>query len=167
MQDNQNCTADIKVQMSVLPSYTKLGMAALLPHKQLTMTDDYKIRIDDGNCEGVANRDQILKKYNPASACIQFDEVKDMNRDALRGLMTGKEVVYLYHNQIDARGDNAKTENEVFDACAEAINEIVNLIKRINGSANTHHFIITSDHGFIYKHDKLTESDKIGGVLGR
>ena len=167
MQDNQNCTADIKVQMSVLPSYTKLGMAALLPHKQLTMTDDYKIRIDDGNCEGVANRDQILKKYNPASACVQFDEVKDMNRDALRGLMTGKEVVYIYHNQIDARGDNAKTENEVFDACSEAISEIVNLIKRINGSANTHRFIITSDHGFIYKHDKLTESDKIGGVLGK
>lgn len=167
MQDNQNCTADIKVQMSVLPSYTKLGMAAILPHKQLTMTDDYKIRVDDGNCEGVANRDQILRKYNPASACVQFDEVKDMNRDALRGLMTGKEVVYIYHNQIDARGDNAKTENEVFDACAEAINEIINLIKRINGSANTHRFIITSDHGFIYKHDKLTESDKIGGVLGK
>ena len=27
----------------------------------------------------------------------------------------------------------------------------------------TYHFIVTADHGFIYKRDKLTESDKISG----
>lgn len=31
-------------------------------------------------------------------------------------------------------------------------------------SANTIHYIITADHGFIYKRDKLSESDKISGI---
>ena len=33
-------------------------------------------------------------------------------------------------------------------------------------SANTIHYIITADHGFLYKRDKLQESDKIGGIPG-
>ena len=41
------------------------------------------------------------------------------------------------------------------------------MITKTNGSANTHHFIVTADHGFIYKRDKVTESDKIGGVSGK
>ena len=32
---------------------------------------------------------------------------------------------------------------------------------------NTYHFVVTADHGFIYKRDKLTESDKIGGVANK
>lgn len=36
------------------------------------------------------------------------------------------------------------------------------MIKRLT-SANNIHFIITADHGFIYKRDKLAESDKISG----
>ncbi|MCR3922708.1 MAG: PglZ domain-containing protein, partial [Firmicutes bacterium] len=65
------------------------------------------------------------------------------------------------HNQIDARGDKLNTENEVFISCQEAIEEIFALIKRLSTSANTHHFIVTADHGFIYKRDKLQESDKM------
>jgi len=82
-------------------------------------------------------------------------------------IFTGKQVVYIYHNQIDARGDKANTEDEVFVACEEAIQEIIALIGRINTNANTHHFVVTADHGFIYKRDKITESDKIGGVSGK
>ncbi len=35
-----------------------------------------------------------------------------------------KNVVFVYHNQIDARGDEARTENEVFSACEEAVEEL-------------------------------------------
>ena len=79
-------------------------------------------------------------------------------------MFTGQNVVYVYHNQIDARGDKQATENEIFSACEEAIDEIYALIKRLSTSANTVHFIVTADHGFIYKRDKLTESDKISKV---
>ena len=38
------------------------------------------------------------------------------------------------------------------------------LIRRLTTSANTSRFIVTSDHGFIYKREKLTDGDKIGGI---
>jgi hypothetical protein len=37
-------------------------------------------------------------------------------------------------------------------------------MQRISMNANTHRFIVTSDHGFIYKRDKVTESERIGGI---
>ena len=45
-----------------------------------------------------------------------------------------------------------------------AVDEIAKLIQKISGSANTYRFIVTADHGFIYKRDKVTASDKIGGM---
>ena len=90
--------------------------------------------------------------------------MKNMKQKELREIFTGQDVVYVYHNQIDARGDAAKTENEVFTACEEAIKEIHDLIRRISSLANTHHFYVTADHGFIYKRDKLEAYDKISGV---
>lgn len=38
------------------------------------------------------------------------------------------------------------------------------MIRRIAGSANTLHFIITADHGFLYKRHALVESDKISNT---
>lgn len=76
------------------------------------------------------------------------------------------QVVYVYHNQVDARGDKPNTENEVFTACEEAIEEIFALVKRLTTSANTIHFIVTADHGFIYKRDSISESDKIDSISG-
>src|SRR5690606_12251427 len=69
-----------------------------------------------------------------------------------------------YHNQIDARGDKANTENEVFTACEESINEIHDLIRQLTDHVSATHYIVTADHGFIYKRDKLQESDKIANI---
>lgn len=167
LQDDAKCTAKLEAILSVLPSYTRLGMAALLPHKTLEMTDDFKVLVDGLPCDDLKQREVILQNYVPKSRCVQFDEIKTMKQIPLREIFTSREVVYVYHNQIDARGDKQNTENEVFNACAEAIDEIFNLMKRLSGTANTYHFIVTADHGFIYKRDKLKESDKIGGVSGK
>ena len=147
--------------MSVLPSYTRFGMAALLPHKSITMSDDYTVIVDGMSCDNLLTRQNILQRYCDNSICVQFDDIKNMKKSELRDVFTGKQLVYVYHNQIDARGDKANTEDEVFVACKEAVNEIADLIRRISSNANTHHFIVTADHGFIYKRDKLNESDKI------
>ena len=165
--DDPKCTAKLDVQLSVLPSYTRLGMAALLPHSEISMTDSFKVLIDGVPCENLAERETILQKYCSDSVCVQFDSIKSLRIAELRSIFTGKQVVYVYHNQIDARGDKVNTEDEVFVACQEAITEIVDLIRRISTSANTHHFIVTADHGFIYKRDKVAESDKIDGIKGK
>lgn len=167
LQDDAKCTVKLDAMMSVLPSYTRLGMAALLPHKTLGMTDDFKVLTDGIPCEDLKQREGILKSYVPNSRCVQFDDIKMMKRADLRQIFNGMEVVYIYHNQIDARGDKQNTENEVFGACTEAIEEIYSLIKRLSVDVNTLHFIVTADHGFIYKRDKLNESDKIGGIANK
>ena len=46
MQDDPKCSAQLNVQLGVLPSYTRLGMAALLPHRTLEMTDDFQVLVD-------------------------------------------------------------------------------------------------------------------------
>ena len=142
-------------------------MAAMLPHKALTMTDDYRVLADGTLCDSLAGRQSVLQSYVPNAVCVQFDDIKGLKKNELRDIFTGKQVVYVYHNQIDARGDKANTEDEVFVACEEAIREIIALIGKINANANTHRFVVTADHGFIYKRDKLTESDKIGCVSGK
>ena len=164
MSDDPKCTAKLESQLSVLPSYTRLGMAALLPHRTLTMEDDFRVLADGVLCNDLAGRQTVLQTYQKDSCCVQFDDIKNLKKNDLRDIFTGKQVVYVYHNQIDARGDKANTEDEVFVACEEAITEIMDLIRKLTGNANTTHFIVTSDHGFIYKRDKLSESDKIGGI---
>lgn len=51
MQDDPKCTAKLEPMLSTLPSYTRLGMAALLPHTKLELTDDGKelVAVDTGN----------------------------------------------------------------------------------------------------------------------
>lgn len=164
MLDDPKCTAKMEAQLSVLPSYTRLGMAALLPHKSLTMTDDFRVLVDDVLCNDLSGRQTVLQKHQANGVCVQFDNIKGLKKNDLRDIFTGMQVVYVYHNQIDARGDKATTEDEVFVSCEEAIAEIMDLIRKISTNANTYRFIITSDHGFIYKRDKLSESDKIGAV---
>lgn len=165
MSDNPNCTAKIDVMLGVLPSYTKLGMASLLPHNTITMTDDFKVIVDDINCDNIVNRQKVIQNHCENSICLQFDDIKSLNTNELRDIFTGKQVIYVYHNQIDARGDKANTENEVFVACEEAVLEIMSFINKVSKSANTNRFIVTSDHGFIYKRDKLEESDKIENII--
>ena len=155
---------ELSHQLSVLPSYTRLGMAALLPHQTLTMTDDYRVLADDVLCNDLAGREKVLQQHQENGICVRFDEIKGLKKNELRDIFTGKQLVYVYHNQIDARGDKATTEDEVFVACEEAICEIMELIRKISANANTYRFLVTSDHGFIYKRDKLSESEKIGAI---
>ena len=164
LSDDPKCRVKSDVQLSVLPSYTRLGMAALLPHSSITMTDDYQVMVDGLPCDNLAKRQAILQKYSPNSICVQFDDIKNLKKAELRDIFTGKQLIYVYHNQIDARGDKANTEDEVFVACKEALTEIIDLIRRISTNANTYHFMVTSDHGFIYKRDKIGESEKISGI---
>ncbi|MCR5448187.1 MAG: BREX-1 system phosphatase PglZ type A, partial [Solobacterium sp.] len=164
LQADEKCEAKISAMTSVLPSITSYGMAALLPHLSVKMDDDYTVLCDNEQCGNLKQREMILQKASPNSRCVQFDEIRMLKKEEMREITSGRDVIYVYHNQIDARGDKPASENEVFVACEEAVNEIMALIRRITGNGNTYHFIVTADHGFIYKRDKLQESDKISGI---
>jgi len=166
LQADEKCTATMKTMASTLPSITQYGMAALLPHRNLELTEDYSVLVDGQKTDTLEQRQAILQKYKPASRCVQYDDIKNLSVADLRSIFTRQDVVYIYHNQIDARGDKLNTENEVFNACAEAVDEISALIRRLTTSANRSRFIVTADHGFLYRRNKLSESDKIGSVSG-
>ncbi len=163
-EDDPKSTVRMEAMLSVLPSYTQLGMAALLPHQTLKLMNDGTVLVDDMVCNKLESRQSVLQRYCSKSKCIQFDDLKSLKKQEFRDVFTGQDLIYIYHNQIDARGDKPSTEDEVFTACEEAISEIRDLIRRISNNANTHRFLVTADHGFIYKHDKLTESDKISDI---
>ena len=166
LQADEKCTASISVMQSMLPSVTRLGMAALLPHQHLSVLDADTVLVDNMPANDIKQREAILQRKNPNSRAVQFDAIKGMSQEELRAIFAHQDIVYIYHDQIDARGDKAKTENEVFVACEEAIEEITRLIRRLTTCANTSHFIVTSDHGFIYKRDQLDGSSKISGYAG-
>ena len=158
---DEKTSAIIEPQVGVLPSYTQLGMAALLPHDTLTISEDYEVKVDGKPTGSLQAREEILQLRDSNSICIQFDEVKQMKQQQLRDTFQGKSVVYIYHNQIDGRGETAISEDEVFNSCEEAIKEIFDLIKRLTGYISANNFIVTADHGFIYKREKLAEDAKI------
>ena len=148
----------------VLPSYTKLGMAALLPNRSIEINDNYDVLVDGINSNGTENRDKILKSSNPKSLAVTYDSVMDMKDAEIRKAFTGLDIVYIYHNTIDARGDHASTEREVFSATEEAFKEITLLVNKLVNRVSAASIIITADHGYLYKRSAMEESNKLSGV---
>ena len=158
---DEKCTPKLECMISGLPSVTSVGMASLLPHKDLQVDEKLNVMVDGQTCGDLASRDKILKAQNENNVALSFDEVASANKEKIRELLQKKNIVYIYHNQVDARGDKPASENEVFSACSEAIEEIHKLIKKLTSYISAPKFFITADHGFLYKRDKLQEFDKV------
>ncbi|MCM1237258.1 MAG: BREX-1 system phosphatase PglZ type A, partial [Ruminococcus flavefaciens] len=158
---DEKCDAKMDAMLGVLPSVTSMGMASLLPHSNINVDANMIVTVDGEMCADLSSRDKILKTRNENNCAVSFDVVAKANKATVRELLQGKNIVYIYHNQVDARGDKPASENEVFNACAEAIDEIFKLIKKLTGDISATKYFITADHGFLYKRDKLQEFDKV------
>jgi uncharacterized protein (TIGR02687 family) len=152
--------AELTPALSCLPSYTQLGMAALLPHStlQITENDRGEALVDGASATGSDNRAKILAKAVPASTVVLGKDVLTMGKEESRALIRDNEVVYVYHNLIDKTGDTRDTEERVFAAAEETLEELIRLIKKL-ANANASNLLITADHGFIYQSHPLQESD--------
>lgn len=159
---DEKCNVTMHHMLSVLPSETTLGMASLLPNKEISVDTALNITVDGLKCgNSTADRQKILQNTVPKSICCDFDKLLNGKKEEIRELLQDKNLVYVYQNQIDQRGEGMRSENEVFTACKEAVDEIQTLIHRLTGYVSATRFLVTADHGFIYKRDKLLESDKI------
>lgn len=159
---DEKCDAKMNHMLSVLPSETTLGMASLLPHREIVVQSGLDVVVDDMKCgNSMADRRKILQNSVKRADCYDFDIIKNAKQAEVREMLQDKDVVYIYQNQIDDRGESKKSENEVFNACQEAIDEIQKLIRKLTGYVSATRFLITADHGFIYKRDRLQEYDKI------
>lgn len=157
--------AELKPMLSSLPSYTQLGMAALLPNREMSLAPDGSgaVLSFGAPTQGTANRQKILAKGRDG------DRVKAMRQEdftALRGddaknLFRDHDMLYVYHNRIDAVGDKLQTEDRLPEAGEDAIADLTQLVKKLT-SANFSNILITADHGFLYQHRSLDESDYSG-----
>ena len=150
---------EISAQQGIYPTITKYGMAALLPHKTLEVIENNgttKVLVD-GHSSEMSDRDGILKSYSENSVALRYKDIISMKRDDRRAAVKGKDIIYIYHDTIDAFSHN--DESSVFDACDKTINEIKNLVNVICNELQGLNVIITSDHGFLYTYKELTESD--------
>lgn len=157
--------ADVEPAVSALPSYTQLGMAALLPHRELSIRAEKGagvVFVDGIDSRGTDNRNKILNQaLNGRGVAIQAEDFRSMNKDDRRAFVRDYDVVYVYHNTIDAVGDKRDREERVFEAASDTLEEVMALVKML-ANANASNIFVTADHGFIYQNEQLDESDFLG-----
>lgn len=143
-----------------LPSITKLGMASLLPNKVITYGKD--VLVDGASSAGINARNDVLNTRNNTYSAIKYEEMNKMTRQEIRDYTKDKSLVYIYHDTIDNAGEHR--ESQVFEAAQDAVEEILNFIKKLYSALQTSNFVVTADHGFIYRELKVDESLKYNDV---
>ena len=163
LQRETQAKVDLKSMQAVFPTITKFGMAALLPHKALSVelktgkTDRLAV-LADGQSTEANNRDKLLKAADKASVALKYKDIIGMKRADRQALIKGMNVVYIYHDTIDEAGH---LESSIFSACDTAIEEIKNMVRIIANEWGGANILITADHGFLYTYSPLNEDDKV------
>jgi uncharacterized protein (TIGR02687 family) len=150
-------TASLSSQLGVLPSYTALGMASLLPHKQLTYLGNGSVSVDGLPTSGTANRQKILARFD--GTAIKAEEFMAMSKPDGRDFIKPHRLIYIYHNQIDQTADTGN-EDKTFNAVRTTIDEVANIVARIINSLNGNYILVTADHGFLFQESPPTVTEK-------
>ncbi len=151
----------LDAMQATFPSITKFGMASLLPNKNISVTEEMAALVDGNPTDSTIKRNKVLTDRNKDSVAIQYKDLLKMKQSERHEATNGKDIVYIYHNAIDAIGDKAPTENKVFEACETAMQEIFNTVRIIVKELSGTNIIVTADHGFLYTYNPLEESQKI------
>jgi len=161
IQTEKRYEADIDYMITGLPSYTQLGMASLLPHQQLNIhPSDCTVMADGMSTVGLQGRTKVLEKNSGVRAvAINAEDFMKMNASTEgRAFVKQYDLIYIYHNRIDKAGDDKTSEDKVFEAVEEEITFLKELLRKI-ANVNGNNIFITADHGYIYQHETLDESE--------
>ncbi|MBX3319021.1 MAG: BREX-1 system phosphatase PglZ type A [Nitrospira sp.] len=150
--------ATLASQLGVLPSYTALGKASLLPYYTLSFKPDGDVLVDGKSTASTVLRGEVLGSVE-GMAC-NASELLAMKKEQGREFVSGKRVVYIYHDTVDAIGDKAATEEKTFEAVRTAIGELASLVAYVINSLNGNHVVITADHGFLFTESSPGEPEK-------
>ncbi len=148
--------ATLDSMLGVLPSYTALGMAALLPHANLGYAPDGSVQVDGKSSSGIEARKKLLEPVN--GTAIKAAELMEMKRDDAKAFFKPYRVIYVYHDQIDQTADKGN-EDKTFVAVRSTIDEIDALIRRAF-TFNCNRALVTADHGFLFQRSAPAEAQK-------
>lgn len=153
--------ADLNCQLGVLPSITSIGMAALLPHKELTFKPgSVDVTVDGKPCGSLEQRNKVVAEYD--GIAVKAPDLQAMKRDQGREFVKDAKVIYVYHNEIDATGDTASSEEKAFQAVRTTIEELGALINHVINNLNGSRVLVTADHGFLYQETRPGAAEKSG-----
>jgi len=161
--------AELSSQLGSLPSYTPLGMASVLPHGTLEYTPKGDVLIDGKPTASLEQRNAILSAVK--GNAVKCDTLLAMKKDEGREFVSDARVVYVYHDEIDARGDKLATEGDTFEAARKAIGELADVVRYIVNNLNGNYIVVTADHGFLFtvtapgEIDKSKLNDKPAGTV--
>ena len=168
IKERDRFDAEIYPVLASVPCYTQLGMASLLPNKNLKIHDveNATVSINGKLTSGIENRKSILELNDSkiSSTAKHAKDILNLKTSEVRDLVKNNDLIYIYHNVIDAAGDTASSEDTVFSAVSVAIDELNYLVKKLT-SGNINHILITSDHGFIYQNHKIDDSEYLESLL--
>lgn len=158
LHDKDKFEVDTSYMLGIVPGYTALGMASLLPHENLSYKRDVAddVFIDGLSTKGTINRNKILSKIN--GKAVTSDELLKWSRDTGRQEVKNTNVIYVYHDVVDSAGEN--DENNTFNAVDKAIQELKRLTNKIFNDLNVSTVLITADHGFLFQTSMPDFSDK-------
>lgn len=152
--------ARLDAMLGVLPSYTALGMASLLPHQRLAYKGNASldVTVDGQPSSTLDQRSAILAGHG--GVAISRDALMEKGKDKGREFVKPHKVVYIYHDLIDMIGDKRGSEAKTFEATAQAIKEMSELVGFIVNNLNGSTIFVTADHGFMYQESALDEADR-------
>ncbi|AEA60099.1 BREX-1 system phosphatase PglZ type A [Burkholderia gladioli] len=152
--------ARLDAMLGVLPSYTTLGMASLLPHERLAYKSNANldVMVDAKPSATLEQRSAVLAQHE--GVAIGRDELMEKGKERGREFVKPHRLVYIYHDRIDAIGDKRATETKAFEATAQTIKELADTVNFIVNSLNGSTVIVTADHGFLYQESALEEADR-------
>lgn len=143
--------------LSTLPSYTQLGMAALLPNRLLSYEKEQDEVFADGlSTKGTISRQKVMEQSVRKSLAIAAKDFLEITTP--KTYFKDFDLIYIYSNKIDFVGDKRETEGEVFKATEEEFDHIVKIVELIR-NGNGSNIIITADHGYLYQNEQLDESE--------
>ena len=152
--------ASLDGMLGVLPSYTALGMAALLPHQTLAYKESANLDVlADGHLVAtLEQRNEHLQRFG--GIAVKAEDLMALGKDKGRELVRDQRLIYIYHDRIDMTGDKQSSETKTFEAAAQTVLELSSVLGFIINSLNGSTVLVTADHGFIYQESALAESDK-------
>lgn len=156
-------TASIEACCGVLPSYTQYGMAALLPHSSLSLDmkhpEGLLVDVDGKPSAGLEARDRILRQVG--GRAVEANRLMALKPGETRELVKSCDVLYVYHDVIDAMSDKGeKGEEYTVRHCQTAVDSLIDLVRKL-ANANVSNMVVTADHGFLYQDHPVTDAERV------
>lgn len=161
-----HATVDVEPLQASLPTYTRLGMASLLPGRTFAVSESGAVHRDGLPTDTLKAREGILAAQEQGAVVDRLVEFERWPVQVGEEKIRGKRVVYLYHDVIDAIGDQGRSEAHTFLAVRQALEELERAVEKLVRSYRAVRILVTSDHGFLFQPGAVEAWAKPQAVTG-